>query len=197
MSRAALRGLRTLTFTRTVRFGRLEDVSHPDLLNPDTASPPLLRIQEVAAETGLTARTIRYYEEMGLLAPAARSGGAYRLYDRDDLERLRFIRGLRDDAGFSLADIRQLLEDDEARARNRARLQATRDMSERRVLLGEALDRADRQWTSLRGKIARMEAMLTEVAERRARLAARLAELDVDPEQTLPPVPERPAGDSG
>jgi MerR family transcriptional regulator, repressor of the yfmOP operon len=172
-------------------------VSHADLPAPDAASPPLLRIQEVASETGLTARAIRYYEEMGLLAPAARSGGAYRLYDRDDLERLRFIRGLRDDAGFSLADIRQLLEDDEARARNRARLQATRDTSERKVLLGEALDRADRQLTTLSGKIARMEAMLTEVAERRTRLAGRLAELDVDPEPPVSPVPEPPAGRSG
>ena len=136
----------------------------------------------MAEETGLTARAIRYYEEMGLLAPAARSGGAYRLYDGDDLERLRFIRGLRDDAGFSLAEIRQLLEDDEARARNRERFHATRDTSERRLLLGEALDRADRQLAMLRGKVGRMESMLADVAERRARLAGRLADLDADPE---------------
>ena len=64
--------------------------------------PRLLRIQEVAAEVGLTPRSIRYYEEVGLLQPAARSEGAYRLYDESDIERLRFIRGLRDDAGFSL-----------------------------------------------------------------------------------------------
>ena len=66
----------------------------------------------MAADTGLTPRTIRYYEELGLLAPAARSEGAYRLYDTEDLERLRFIRGLRDDEGFSLAEIGQLLEDE-------------------------------------------------------------------------------------
>ena len=89
------------------------------------AEPRLLRIQEVAADTGLTPRTIRYYEELGLLAPAGRSEGAYRLYDAEDLERLRFIRGLRDDAGFSLAEIGQLLEDEAARARNRARFRST------------------------------------------------------------------------
>ena len=54
--------------------------------------PGLLRIQEVAAEVGLTPRSIRYYEEVGLLEPAARSEGAYRLYDESDIERLRFIR---------------------------------------------------------------------------------------------------------
>ena len=51
----------------------------------DAPDAPLLRIQEVAAETGLTSRAIRYYEEMGLLEPAARSDGAYRLFDASDL----------------------------------------------------------------------------------------------------------------
>ena len=81
----------------------------------------LLRINEVAAETGLTTRAIRYYEEIGLLEPAARSDGDYRLYDASDLDRLQFIRSLRDDAGFSLAQIGQLLEDD---ARPRAQPRA-------------------------------------------------------------------------
>lgn len=156
-------------------------MNHPDLPDPDAAASPLLHIQEVAEETGLTPRAIRYYEEMGLLAPAARSGGAYRLYDEDDLGRLRFIRGLRDDAGFSLAQIRQLLEDDEARSRNRARFQATQDTAERRALLLEALARADRQAATLRAKIARMEAMLMEVDDHRGRVAGRLADLDGDP----------------
>jgi DNA-binding transcriptional MerR regulator len=74
-------------------------------------SPPdaaFLRIQEVASELGLTTRSIRYYEELGLLSPAARSEGSYRLYDASDVDRLRFIKGLRDDAGFSLAEISQL-----------------------------------------------------------------------------------------
>ncbi|HEY2887823.1 MAG TPA: MerR family transcriptional regulator, partial [Candidatus Limnocylindrales bacterium] len=66
---------------------------------PETNTRPL-RIQEVAAEVGLTPRSVRYYEEIGLLAPA-RSEGDYRLYDSEDLERLRFIKALRDDAGFS------------------------------------------------------------------------------------------------
>src|SRR3954447_10624969 len=98
-------------------------------------APRLLRIQEVAEDTGLTPRTIRYYEEIGLLSPAGRSEGAYRLYDGEDLERLRFIRGLRDDAGFSLSEIGQLLEDEAARARNRDRFRATTDVAQRRLIL--------------------------------------------------------------
>src|SRR5580765_5592351 len=106
-------------------------MSHLDVAAPTV---PLLRIQQVAADVGLTTRSIRYYEELGLLKPAARSEGSYRLYDDDDLERLRFIKGLRDDAGFSLAEIGQLLEDETARARNKARFKATDDPAERREI---------------------------------------------------------------
>jgi DNA-binding transcriptional MerR regulator len=141
-------------------------------------TPRLLRIQEVAADTGLTPRAIRYYEELGLLAPAARSEGAYRLYDTEDLERLRFIRGLRDDAGFSLAEIRQLLEDEVARERNRARYRATTDAAERRRIVTDALAIVDRQVATLRAKIDRLEAMTAEATDRRAHLLGHLADLD-------------------
>ena len=144
-----------------------------------TATPDrLLRIQEAAAEVGLTARSIRYYEELGLLEPAARSEGAYRLYDADDVERLRFIKGLRDDAGFSLAEIGRLLEDENARVRVRERFRATSSPAERRALLLDSLDRLDRQVATLRSKIGRLEAMIEEARARRAHLERHLAEID-------------------
>jgi DNA-binding transcriptional MerR regulator len=145
---------------------------------PPTAPTRLLRIQEVAAETGLTPRSIRYYEELGLLSPAARSDGAYRLYDAEDLDRLRFIRGLRDDAGFSLAEIGQLLVDEAARARNRERFRATTDVAERRRIVLDAIAIVDRQVSTLRGKIERLEAMVVDAGERREHLAGHLADLD-------------------
>ena len=117
-------------------------------------APRLLRIQEVAEDTGLTPRAIRYYEEVGLLAPAARSEGAYRLYDGEDLERLRFIRGLRDDAGFSLAEIRQLLEDEAAREPQPRPLPIDRTTrSSGGGSSPTASTRVDRQVASLRHKI--------------------------------------------
>jgi DNA-binding transcriptional MerR regulator len=138
----------------------------------------LLRIQEVAADVGLTARTIRYYEEVGLLEPAGRSEGSYRLYDEDDLERLRFIKGLRDDAGFSLTEIGQLLEDEFARNRNRVTFRATDDPQEQRVILDDALGRIDRQVATLRGKIDRLKSMIGEAETRRAHLLAHRDEID-------------------
>jgi DNA-binding transcriptional MerR regulator len=145
-------------------------------------SPPkearLLRINEVAAETGLTTRAIRYYEEIGLLEPAARSEGDYRLYDASDLDRLQFIRSLRDDAGFSLAQIGQLLEDEAARARNRERLRVATDPAERRVYLDEAEERIARQVALLEAKAARLALMIDEAQARLVRIRAGIAELD-------------------
>jgi len=150
-------------------------MSHLDVDAPPAV--PLLRIQQVAADVGLTTRSIRYYEELGLLKPAARSEGSYRLYDDDDLERLRFIKGLRDDAGFSLAEIGQLLEDEAARARNRERFRSTNDPDERTAIVEDAFVRVDRQIASLRDKIGRLEAMVTEAEGRRAHLEAHLEEI--------------------
>ena len=155
-------------------------MSHPASISstPASAEPRLRRIQEVAAELGLTTRSIRYYEELGLLAPAARSEGAYRLYDADDIERLRFIKGLRDDAGFSLAEIGQLLEDEAMRARNRDRFRSTQDAAERRAIVDDALLRVERQIETLRDKMARLAGMIEEAEGRRDHLRLHLSELD-------------------
>ena len=165
----------------------------PEAASADASAPRLLKIAEVAEELGLTARAVRYYEELGLLKPAARSEGSYRLFDDDDLERLRFIRGLRDDAGFSLAEIGRLLEDEEARERNREQFRATTDVAERRQILRDALDRVERQATSLRGKSERITAMLDEVETRREHLERHLADLEAGREPThVRPAPAEP-----
>ena len=145
--------------------------------DPGTAEK-LFRIQEVASELGLTTRSIRYYEEIGLLQPAARSEGAYRLYDASDVERLRFIKALRDDAGFSLADIGQLLEDEAARERSREAFLHTDDPLERRQILVKSLARTERQRAIIESKIARLQAMVVDAEARRARLQARLDDID-------------------
>ena len=147
-----------------------------------TTEERLLRIQEVAAETGLTTRAIRYYEEVGLLEPAARSDGAYRLFDASDLARLRFIKELRDDAGFSLAQIGQLLEDETARERNRERFRATRDPGERRTLILEARARVHRQIETLQRKRDRLDEMLAQAEARREHLERHLEELEGGPD---------------
>src|ERR1035437_5330292 len=143
------------------------------------ASPKgrLLRIHEAAADVGLTPRSVRYYEELGLLTPAARSEGDYRLYDATDVERLRFIKGLRDDAGFSLAEIAELLEDEAAREREHVAFHSTSDPGERRRILCDRLVRYEHQAQMLRAKVGRLQTMVDEAEGRRVRTVARLEAL--------------------
>ena len=141
-------------------------------------STRLLRIHEAAAEVGLTARSVRYYEEVGLLRPARRSEGDYRLYDESDLERLRFIKGLRDDAGFSLAEISKLLEDEAARERDHVAYHATADPRERRRILSDRVASFERQTQTLRTKIGRLQTMVDQTEARRKHSLARIAELE-------------------
>ena len=164
--------------------------------DPPLQAPParLLRIQEVAAETGLTPRSIRYYEEIGLLRPAGRSQGSYRLYDASDLERLGFIRGLRDDAGFSLAEIALLLEDEEARIRDRERFRDAGDAAERRAILRDLIARMDRQVATLTEKAERIHEMIQAAEGRGAHLRAHLAELEGGGPAHVPGVPHAGTG---
>ncbi|WP_019854139.1 MerR family transcriptional regulator [Actinopolyspora mortivallis] len=68
-----------------------------------------MRIGEVAERTGLSLRTIRYYEEVGLVVPSARSQGGFRLYTEPDVERLNMIKRMKP-LGFQLDQMRELLE---------------------------------------------------------------------------------------
>ena len=68
-----------------------------------------LQIGEVAARTDLSIRTIRHWEEMGLLRPSARSRGGFRLYSEEDVARIRLLR-YKKPLNFSLEQMRELLE---------------------------------------------------------------------------------------
>lgn len=68
-----------------------------------------MQIGEVAARTELSLRTIRHYEETGLVAPSARSRGGFRLYTETDVARLMVIRRMKP-LGFTLDEMRELLE---------------------------------------------------------------------------------------
>jgi DNA-binding transcriptional MerR regulator len=67
-----------------------------------------MRIGDLAERTGTSAPTIRYYEQIGLLRPAARQEGGQRVFSRDDVERLTFIRRCRD-FDFSIEQVRTLV----------------------------------------------------------------------------------------
>ncbi len=69
-----------------------------------------MRIGEVAERVGVTTRTLRYYEEVGLVTPSSHSSGGSRRYDEADYARVLRIRELQAVMGFNLDEIRELLD---------------------------------------------------------------------------------------
>jgi DNA-binding transcriptional MerR regulator len=138
----------------------------------------MIRIGEVAERTGVTPRTIRYYEEIGLLASPDRRKGEHRLYDDTDVERLQELTRLRDLLNLSLDELKQLLEAEEARAAIRRRFEATESDSERLRLLDAALPHVDTQLELVRGRKRELERLENELVSRRKSILARRRELD-------------------
>jgi MerR family transcriptional regulator, thiopeptide resistance regulator len=74
------------------------------------ALPPVgWKVGELARRTGLSVRTLHYYDEIGLLSPSQRTDGNHRLYDAADVVRLQQVKSLRA-LGFSLREIRECLD---------------------------------------------------------------------------------------
>src|SRR6185503_12409451 len=100
------------------------------------ARPTPLRIGDVARLVGTTPRTIRYYEEKGLLPPAEdRAAGQHRLYDEHDVARLRELLRMRNLLGVPLEELRELVAVDDERAVLRSELRRTDAAGERARIL--------------------------------------------------------------
>lgn len=112
-------------------------------------APGTMHIGELAERTGLSLRTLRHYDDIGLLTPSGRTDGGFRLYTADDEARLLLIRRMKP-LGYSLesmGDLLHVIAGLEARPRDpelRARLDAIRaEAHERRDLLARQLDAAE------------------------------------------------------
>src|SRR5207247_2750966 len=105
------------------------------LSGPSGTEEPLMRIGDVARAVGTTTRTIRYYEEIGLLEPSERRSGAHREYTEADVERVREILRFKDLLGVSLDELRELIAAEDARRAIREEFPRTEDPVRRRQLL--------------------------------------------------------------
>lgn len=136
-----------------------------------------LTIEQVASETGLTKRTLRYYEEVGLLPPTGRTEGNYRRYTQDDLQRLQRIKNLRDLLGFSLADIRKILEAEDERVLLKAAYHQETEASAKIAHLERVDATIRRQLELIDQKIAGLEQMRSTLQQKLENHERRRAEL--------------------
>ncbi|MHB8642781.1 MAG: MerR family transcriptional regulator [Gaiellaceae bacterium] len=136
-----------------------------------------MKIGDLAERTKTTPRTIRYYEEIGLLPGGRREKGKHRVYDESDLERLAEITRLRDLLGLELHDLKKLLEAEDTRAELRRRYHATEDSAERAEVLEEALIHVTSQIELVRKRKDELQKLEDELVDKRRRIRARLREL--------------------
>ena len=131
------------------------------LQNRGTAS---YRIGELAAKLGMTERTIRYYEEVGLLDSVRRLDGGTRVYTDDDVRRLKFIRKLKV-LGLSLQEMHELEGMYKTQRSNR-------------TVLPRLIELLDAHLSSLDGRISELHALRDEIRSYREHVAQRLLEAD-------------------
>jgi DNA-binding transcriptional MerR regulator len=124
-------------------------------------SDSLFTIEQVSARTGLTKRTLRYYEEVGLLPPTGRTEGNYRRYNEEDIQRLERIKKLRDLLGFSLADIREVLNAEDERGQIKVAYQHETEAAAKIAQLDRADELIRSQMHLIEQKMEGLEQMRT------------------------------------
>jgi DNA-binding transcriptional MerR regulator len=136
-----------------------------------------LRIGELAELTGTTPRTIRYYEEIGLLGGGAeRTQGKHRFYTQTDVDRVREIIRLRDLLGLSLEQLSQLLEAESARAHLRREYHQTEAPDERKRILEQLLEHIGTQLELVRGRVGELNDLAEELEAKQKLVKQRIRE---------------------
>ncbi|WP_024794438.1 MerR family transcriptional regulator [Tomitella biformata] len=115
-----------------------------------------MHIGDLAAATGLSLRTIRHYDDIGLLPATSRSGGGFRIYTEADLQRMLVIRSMKP-LGFSLEEMAELLDAVDILA------SAPEDAGAREKL-ADYLQRAQRKREKMAVNLARADTFISDLA---------------------------------
>ncbi|MDA0365214.1 MAG: MerR family transcriptional regulator [Chloroflexi bacterium] len=124
------------------------------------------QIGEVAEKTGVTQRTLRFYEEKGLLKPPERMDGGFRLYSDTDVKHIEFIKRLQDLLGFTLSEIKEMVEAEELRQQIVDTFRPDRELPARRQRTEQIIDALERQLTVVERKVEQLTEMQKELRER-------------------------------
>src|SRR5687768_8221300 len=140
-----------------------------------------MQIGEVAQRTGLTQRALRYWEARGLLPPPTRLEGGFRLYSPQDVSRLERIVELKRLLGFSLEEIRQVIDADELLRQIKTENKHQSDARARRAGYERAAALITAQLELVRSRIEAMRELQAHYERRLERMRGRIARIDDTP----------------
>lgn len=138
-------------------------------------------VDEVVQQLRVTARTLHYYEEVGLIVPVARTAGGHRLYDEHVIQKLRHILRLKEHLGFSLQEIRQVLDAETMLDELRLTYQGDLTEEERSQVLNQYMELLRGLVSQIDGKLER----LTEIREGFVQRLERTKQLRKEREESL------------
>lgn len=130
------------------------------------ADEPYLQIGEVADRTGVTQRTLRFYEERGLLKPPTRMDGGFRLYSENDVGRVEQIKRLQNLLGLTLAEIKDMVEAEEVREELNATYRPDRSPEERMERISKRIEVTQLQHSIISTKLDAMLEMRKDLEEK-------------------------------
>ncbi|SRR5581483_1480791 len=126
------------------------------------------RIGEVAKAAGVSTRTLRYYEELGLVSPSGHSPGGARRYSATDLARVLRIRELQELVGFNLDEIKKIVAAEARLDELRSEFRDGKSPRRERELIDEAIEINGQLREDMQAKLARLETFLADLDARAA-----------------------------
>ena len=138
---------------------------------------PRYQIGEVAERTGVTQRTLRFYEERGLVEPPERMEGGFRLYTDDDITRIEYIKRLQDLLGFTLAEIKEMVEAEDLQKQIIATFRPDRELPARQRRAERILSALEIQLEVVERKIDQLSELRKELREKLKRVSKRRDEI--------------------
>jgi DNA-binding transcriptional MerR regulator len=143
----------------------------------EDSAEPKYQIGEVASRTGVTQRALRFYEEKGLLRPPERMEGGFRRYSDDDVTRIEFVKKLQDLLGFTLSEIKEMVDAEELRQQVIASRHLDPALPARLGRAERIIDALQRQLDVVERKVGALSEMGSELNDRLAMMHQRRADI--------------------
>ena len=145
---------------------------------PVSRNEACYQIGEVADRTGVTQRTLRFYEERGLLNPPSRMDGGFRLYSEEDIDRVEQIKRLQGLLGLTLAEIKDMVDAEEVKTGLRASYRPDLDIEVHIERLSKAIEVTQRQHDIIDAKVSALAEMKADLEGKILRFRGRLKDAE-------------------